>query len=353
MNVLHNMQAGSTMKRGSAEMYLARSGILILASAVLLFWLAGGFPPTVWKVFLQTCASFNALWAVQGSTLLFPLALLLVQSLLVTAAWLWLLWLAVREAHIFLLLRKNTRSVTATYVPPQASSESIQVTPPPTSHIPQPARAVSSEVSPYSSPYPTKQQQNALSVQRLPTPVQPIQPVRETHVALPSVQAGYTEASQPQPVFGLISDLIARQQDFPLLPGPTSSRNAEQAPVALPSHQNARANVPATGQPPSAFEQTQAMVFEDIPTRPPVRAKQESFAPELQIPFLEEDREKTLQGKRYVDAAQLPETPLPYHALEEEERRRAQLEQEKTILEPLPLPPLSESTDDKTLKRFS
>ncbi len=74
--------------------------ICLLGSAVLLFWVSGGFPPAAWRFLPQVIPQVPRLWERQGPSILLPLTGLAVQSVTLLISWGVLLWsgvLAVRH----------------------------------------------------------------------------------------------------------------------------------------------------------------------------------------------------------------------------------------------------------------
>src|ERR1051326_823109 len=68
----------------------------LLATTMFLLWASGGFPPQAWLLLAQLLMQLPAAWSVQGSTLLLPLVLLLVLSLVWLMLWAGLAWAGVR-----------------------------------------------------------------------------------------------------------------------------------------------------------------------------------------------------------------------------------------------------------------
>jgi len=60
---------------------------------LFLLWSEGGFPPLAWRLLAQEIQQFRGLWATGGITVLFPLVILAVLSLLWLLAWSLLLWI--------------------------------------------------------------------------------------------------------------------------------------------------------------------------------------------------------------------------------------------------------------------
>ena len=61
------------------------SGLLLIAA--LLYWLSGGFPPAVWRFFIQTIPQFLPLWHQHGTSILLPLLGLVLLSLTLLVLW--------------------------------------------------------------------------------------------------------------------------------------------------------------------------------------------------------------------------------------------------------------------------
>lgn len=75
--------------------------LLVGGTALLLAWLSVGFAPSTWWLLFQAIRQFNTLWIDQGTSVLWSLLLLIVQSLLLLAAWVLLIRVAVREGSRF------------------------------------------------------------------------------------------------------------------------------------------------------------------------------------------------------------------------------------------------------------
>jgi len=61
--------------------------LLLLVTGGLMFWLAGGWPPTTWALLVQCLMNFQPLWEKHQESLILPLVLLCIQSLFLLAAW--------------------------------------------------------------------------------------------------------------------------------------------------------------------------------------------------------------------------------------------------------------------------
>src|SRR5947207_1770998 len=59
----------------------------LLACAILLYWLSGGFPPWAWRFFFQILPRIPLLWQVQGIAVLLPLIGLLCLALTLLLLW--------------------------------------------------------------------------------------------------------------------------------------------------------------------------------------------------------------------------------------------------------------------------
>jgi serine/threonine protein phosphatase PrpC len=83
--------------------YVTWSGLLI--AAVFLFYVPGGFPPQAWLLFFQFLFQLPHLWGAQGASVLLPLLILLLLSLLWLACWGALFWVC------FVLIRHHHKQV--------------------------------------------------------------------------------------------------------------------------------------------------------------------------------------------------------------------------------------------------
>ncbi|GHO98068.1 hypothetical protein KSF_081160 [Reticulibacter mediterranei] len=83
--------------------YVTWSGLLI--AAVFLFYVSGGFPPQAWLFFFQFLFQLPRLWGAQGASVLLPLLVLLLLSLLWLACWGALFWAC------FALIRHHHKQV--------------------------------------------------------------------------------------------------------------------------------------------------------------------------------------------------------------------------------------------------
>jgi len=82
--------------------------ICLLGSAVLLFWVSGGFPPAAWSFLLQVIPQVPRLWERQGPSILLPLTGLAVQSVTLLISWGVLLWSGVLAVRYW---RQNRREL--------------------------------------------------------------------------------------------------------------------------------------------------------------------------------------------------------------------------------------------------
>jgi serine/threonine protein phosphatase PrpC len=83
--------------------YVTWSGLLI--AAVFLFYVPGGFPPQAWLLFFQYLFQLPRLWDAQGASVLLPLLVLLLLSLLWLVCWGALFWAC------FALIRHHHKQV--------------------------------------------------------------------------------------------------------------------------------------------------------------------------------------------------------------------------------------------------
>ena len=59
----------------------------LLACAILLYWLSGGFPPWAWRFLFQVLPRISLLWQLQGIAVLLPLIGLLCLALTLLLLW--------------------------------------------------------------------------------------------------------------------------------------------------------------------------------------------------------------------------------------------------------------------------
>lgn len=94
------MQAEANILERIAQAYRARRSVRLLcvlgvaSAALLLFVLAGGFPPFAWRLLARVLPQFPALEAARGSAALIALIGLILLSLTILLAWGALLWLS-------------------------------------------------------------------------------------------------------------------------------------------------------------------------------------------------------------------------------------------------------------------
>jgi hypothetical protein len=70
-------------------------------TCLLLLWLSVGLAPSTWWLLFQAIRQFSTLWAQQGASVLWSFLLLIVQSLLLLAAWVLLIRLTLKEKARF------------------------------------------------------------------------------------------------------------------------------------------------------------------------------------------------------------------------------------------------------------
>ncbi len=83
-----------------------RSCLPIAVTALLMIFI-GGFPPTTWVLLFQTFGQLNTLLTYEGPGLILPLMILIVQSLLLLAAWLLLGWVILREGTYLMTMQSK------------------------------------------------------------------------------------------------------------------------------------------------------------------------------------------------------------------------------------------------------
>ncbi len=90
--------------------YLLRSWLPIIIVGIIIFYLSGGFPPTVWILLSQMLSRWKTLQATQGSAVFIPLCILVVQCVLLLIAWSMLLVVIVREVSSLRKQQDQTKS---------------------------------------------------------------------------------------------------------------------------------------------------------------------------------------------------------------------------------------------------
>jgi hypothetical protein len=114
---------------GTAKRQLLLHCLPILGTSLVLCWLSREVPPTTWRLFLQMCLQWPVLWAEQGTSLLLPFSILLLQSLLLGVSWILIIRLVLREGNNLLRLLFQGRQaavVSDTYQPPAPQQGQLQ-----------------------------------------------------------------------------------------------------------------------------------------------------------------------------------------------------------------------------------
>jgi serine/threonine protein phosphatase PrpC len=83
----------------------------LIASGVLLYWLSGGFPPWAWRLLWQTMPQLPHLWQLRGSTVVAPLAGLVLLSLSLLIMWMLISVAAVNVGRSWLRTTQQARSI--------------------------------------------------------------------------------------------------------------------------------------------------------------------------------------------------------------------------------------------------
>jgi len=113
------MQAEVNLIERITRAYVASRGVRwlcvlgVLISALLLFVLAGGFPPYAWRLLAQTLPQLPALLATRGSSVLLALVGLLLLSVTILIVWGALLWLSWRMLAYWRYERQELRNFAA------------------------------------------------------------------------------------------------------------------------------------------------------------------------------------------------------------------------------------------------
>lgn len=94
------MQTDATMLERVTRAYIAYRWLrpicvlVVLCAGLLLFLLAGGFPPWAWRLLVQVVPQIPALWAAHGQATLLALGGLVLLSVSLLVAWVLLFWVA-------------------------------------------------------------------------------------------------------------------------------------------------------------------------------------------------------------------------------------------------------------------
>lgn len=123
------MQAEANILERITQAYVAQRGVRLFCvlavpvAALLLFVLAGGFPPYAWRLLAQTLPQIAALLAIHSSATLLALAGLLLLSLTILLAWWTLLWLSWRMLAYWWYERQELRDFAADLAEAQYQAE--------------------------------------------------------------------------------------------------------------------------------------------------------------------------------------------------------------------------------------
>jgi|SRR5579875_38265 serine/threonine protein phosphatase PrpC len=126
------MQAEANIVERIAQVYVARrsmrllAALAVLSAAMLLFVLAGGFPPFAWRLLAQTLPHISILLAVRGQAALVALVGLVLLSLTILFAWGTLLWLSWRMLAYWRYERQELRRLAADVAKAQYLAEDEQ-----------------------------------------------------------------------------------------------------------------------------------------------------------------------------------------------------------------------------------
>jgi serine/threonine protein phosphatase PrpC len=136
------MQAEATILERITAAYVAHRGVRLLcvlaalSAALLLFLLAGGFPPWAWRLLAQVLPRMSTLLALRGQAALLALAGLLLLSVMLLLAWGALLWLCWRMLAYWWYERQELRNFAADMEEAQYLAESEDEAN--TTHYPEP-----------------------------------------------------------------------------------------------------------------------------------------------------------------------------------------------------------------------
>jgi serine/threonine protein phosphatase PrpC len=125
------MQAEVNLIERITRAYVASRGVrwlcvlAVLLSALLLFVLAGGFPPYAWRLLAQTLPQLPALLAARGSSVLLALVGLLLLSATILIVWGALLWLSWRMLAYWRYERQELRNFAADLEEAQYQAEEL------------------------------------------------------------------------------------------------------------------------------------------------------------------------------------------------------------------------------------
>jgi len=105
MKSLSNIPSSQFMSSNKGQ--LVRSCLPILGTGLLVILVSGGFPPATWVLLVKTLSQLNQLLVSQGPGVILVLIILIVQSLLLAAAWGLLGWVVMREGAYFMTIQSK------------------------------------------------------------------------------------------------------------------------------------------------------------------------------------------------------------------------------------------------------
>ena len=105
MKSLSNIPSSQFMSSNKGQ--LVRSCLPILGTGLLVILVSGGFPPATWVLLVKTLSQLNQLLVSQGPGVILALIILIVQSLLLAAAWGLLGWVVMREGAYFMTIQSK------------------------------------------------------------------------------------------------------------------------------------------------------------------------------------------------------------------------------------------------------
>lgn len=122
--ILEQLQA--TYMDSSWIRIVARAGLIL--SGMLLLWLSGGFPPWAWRFLFHVIPQVPRLWAFNGLLIVMPLAVLLLLSAMLLAAWVVLILVSIRMIRSWWQERQELRRFNEEVLEAQYLSEEIEET---------------------------------------------------------------------------------------------------------------------------------------------------------------------------------------------------------------------------------
>lgn len=110
MNISSNTFANNSLLPIMARRLLIVWLPMIIVGVVI-FWLSGGIPPASWLLLFQMMSRWSGLQVTLGKAFFMSFAIVLVQGLLILAAWIILIFTIWREISVFNTLRAQQRII--------------------------------------------------------------------------------------------------------------------------------------------------------------------------------------------------------------------------------------------------